>query len=78
MDGSADSNGLRTIEKVVGIGGFFLRAKDPDRLARWYEANLGLPAYPGSEGPWMQQGGPTVFSTFSQDTEYFGRADHRR
>ena len=25
----------------------------------------------------MQQGGPTVFSTFSQDTEYFGRADQQ-
>ena len=25
----------------------------------------------------MQQGGPTVFSTFSEDTEYFGRADQQ-
>ena len=36
-----------------------------------------MPAYPGSEGPWMQQGGATVFSTFEEDTEYFGRADQQ-
>jgi glyoxylase I family protein len=25
----------------------------------------------------MQLGGPTVFSTFAQDTDYFGRADQQ-
>jgi predicted enzyme related to lactoylglutathione lyase len=65
------------IESVVGIGGIFFRARDPNGLARWYESNLGIPAYPGAEEPWIQEGGPTVVSTFEQDTEYFGRADQQ-
>jgi predicted enzyme related to lactoylglutathione lyase len=74
---SPDSNSLRVIERVVGIGGFFFRAKDPEGLARWYEASLGLPAFPAAQEPWMQEGGPTAFSTFAEDTEYFGRAEQQ-
>ena len=46
---------------------------DPEGLARWYQENLGLPAFPVVQEPWLQEGGPTVFSTFAEDTEYFGR-----
>lgn len=28
--------------RVVGIGGFFIRAKDPGALAAWYRDNLGM------------------------------------
>jgi predicted enzyme related to lactoylglutathione lyase len=60
---------------VTGIGGFFFRAKDPEGLARWYEEQLGMPAYPATDEWWMQERGPTVFATFASDTDYFGRPD---
>ena len=31
------------MERVTGIGGVFLRARDPEALRSWYEANLGIP-----------------------------------
>ncbi|HMO08891.1 MAG TPA: VOC family protein [Paracoccaceae bacterium] len=55
--------------QAAGIGGFFFRAQDPDALAAWYLAQLGVGA---SDGPvWMQAAGPTVFTPFRQDSDYF-------
>jgi len=58
------------MERVVGIGGVFLRASDPAALNSWYRDCLGLDA--DEHGLWQQAGGPTVFATFERDTEYFG------
>ncbi len=56
--------------KATGIGGVFLRSDDPERLGAWYRDNLGF----DMSGPvWMQDAGPTVFSPFSRDSEYFRR-----
>lgn len=62
------------MEKVTGIGGLFFRAKDPDKLAKWYADNLGVDLVPTSYDvePWSQQAGPTVFAPFAADTKYFG------
>ena len=62
------------MEKVVGIGGMFFRAQDPDRLARWYHERLGIDPVPTDYGKtcWTQAAGPTVFSPFPDATEYFG------
>lgn len=59
--------------KVTGIGGVFFRARDPDALAAWYEAHLGInPAPTDMDTPvWMQAAGPTVFAPFKADTDYF-------
>jgi predicted enzyme related to lactoylglutathione lyase len=65
------------MERVVGIGGFFFRADDPQALARWYEAHLGIPVFPATDEWWMQKGGPTVFAPFDHDTDHFGRADQQ-
>ena len=54
---------------VTGIGGFFFRAQDPQALAAWYAEHLGVGA--GESGIWEQQAGPTVFSPFDADTDYF-------
>ena len=64
------------MERVVGIGGFFFRAQDPDALAAWYEANLGI-ASMASKWSWEQEAGPTVFAPFPADTDYFGRSDQQ-
>ena len=63
------------MEKVLGIGGLFFRAQDPESLARWYQEHLGVSPVPATyeETPWEQQAGPTAFAPFPQDTTYFGR-----
>jgi predicted enzyme related to lactoylglutathione lyase len=35
------------VERVLGIGGVFPRADDPEALRAWYEANLGIPVAEG-------------------------------
>ena len=64
---------------MLGIGGFFFRSKDPERLSSWYAQHLGVEPPPTSyDGPvWMQDSGPTVFAPFgSEDGEspYLGAA----
>ncbi len=63
---------------VLGIGGLFFRARDPDALNAWYKEHLKIgagcnPAGSGepNEWYWMTEGGPTVFAPFKQDTDYF-------
>ena len=63
---------------VLGIGGLFFRAKDPQALGAWYKKHLGVGggcAAPGAGEPdeysWMVQGGPVVFAPFAADTDYF-------
>ena len=57
---------------VVGIGGVFFRANDPETLQAWYREHLGLA--PNDAYQWMQQAGPTVFMPFPQGTDYFPAA----
>ncbi len=65
------------MESVVGIGGVFFRAKDPEALGRWYQQNLGVGTPPSATDtrPWEPEAGPTVFSPFPADTEYFGNPE---
>lgn len=58
------------MERVLGIGGYFLRAKDPAALAAWYRDCLGLDT--DEHGVWRPEAGVTVFATFEPDTDYFG------
>jgi predicted enzyme related to lactoylglutathione lyase len=58
------------MERVLGIGGYFLRATDPVALAAWYREWLGLDA--DDNGVWQQEAGTTVFATFEIESEYFG------
>jgi glyoxylase I family protein len=63
-----------TKEKVLGIGGFFFRSRDPAALARWYNEHLGVSPVPTSyqQKPWQQEAGFTVFNPFPDTTKYFG------
>ena len=58
------------MERVRGIGGYFLRAADPAALGAWYRDCLGLDA--DEHGLWRPDVGPTVFATFESETDYFG------
>jgi predicted enzyme related to lactoylglutathione lyase len=58
------------MERVLGIGGYFLRAADPAALAAWYRECLGLEA--DEHGVWRPEAGVTVFATFESGTDYFG------
>jgi predicted enzyme related to lactoylglutathione lyase len=63
------------MERVLGIGGYFLRAADPAALGAWYRDSLGLDA--DEHGMWRPEAGPTVFATFESETDYFGSSAQR-
>jgi glyoxylase I family protein len=54
-------------ERVLGIGGLFFRCRDPKLMAQWYQLNLGI-----DHQVWQQAAGPTAFTPFAMDTDYFG------
>jgi predicted enzyme related to lactoylglutathione lyase len=58
------------MERVIGIGGYFLRAADPAALSTWYRESLGLDT--DENGAWHQEAGVTVFTPFEAGTDYFG------
>ncbi len=59
--------------RVVGIGGVFLKAKDPDALRAWYQRHQGfdLEEWGGAIFPSDRPGGMTVWSLFPDTSEYF-------
>ncbi|SFP61314.1 VOC family protein [Parafilimonas terrae] len=65
------------MENVTGIGGVFIKAKDPESLAKWYKGNLGIDFMEGNYAafPWINEKpdnpGTTVFSFFEESSEYF-------
>ncbi len=63
------------MERVVGIGGIFIKARDPAALAAWYRDNLGVPIEPEQTyGMLTGDGGSpemTVWSVFPMDSTYF-------
>jgi predicted enzyme related to lactoylglutathione lyase len=63
------------MERVLGIGGVFLKARDPKALAAWYREHLGIPVEPDQTYGMLISIGPgerTVWATFPADTTYFG------
>ncbi|GAA1382731.1 VOC family protein [Kitasatospora putterlickiae] len=63
------------MERVLGIGGYFLRAADPAALSAWYRDCLGLDA--DENGLWRPEPGPTVFAAFDAGTDYFGSREQQ-
>jgi catechol 2,3-dioxygenase-like lactoylglutathione lyase family enzyme len=73
------------MRRVIGIGGIFFKAKDPRALGEWYRQHLGFDVQPwggaffhwgsppGAAGQSPDPGpnGYTVWSPFSDDTQYF-------
>ena len=64
---------------VLGMGGLFFRAKDPEALSAWYKEHLGIGGgcvaegveNEASEWVWFMRGGPMVFQPFKAETDYF-------
>ena len=69
--------------RVTGIGGIFLRARDPKSLAAWYTQNLGiqLSEYGGATLLWTDEipatTGMTTWSLFPENTKYFGPGNEK-
>jgi predicted enzyme related to lactoylglutathione lyase len=65
--------------KAVGVGGVFLKARDPQALALWYAEHLGIAMQESGslvfDGP--ESAGRTIFACFPVDTEYFGRGEQQ-
>ena len=58
------------MERALGIGGYFIKAKDPKALMTWYRDTLGLDL--DEMGLWQLGVGPTVFATMESNSDYFG------
>jgi catechol 2,3-dioxygenase-like lactoylglutathione lyase family enzyme len=63
---------------VLGIGGLFFRAQNPEALAAWYAEHLGVGPGFGPDGnqtddpfQWQTAAGPVVFAPFQATTDYF-------
>ncbi|MBN9607351.1 MAG: VOC family protein [Actinomycetales bacterium] len=63
------------MERVLGIGGYFLRAQDAAALLAWYRDVLGMQL--GEWGEWMPEPGPTIVATFEADSDYLGRREQQ-
>jgi predicted enzyme related to lactoylglutathione lyase len=73
------------MKHVVGIGGIFFKAQNPEKLAAWYQQHLGIDVeeYGGvtfREGTLPDESAPrrqayTVWSPFAADSDYFAPSE---
>jgi predicted enzyme related to lactoylglutathione lyase len=69
---------MKETEKVTGIGGVFIKARDPKQMAAWYRTNLGIQTKNGyADFDWREKENPermgrTVWSLFPSNSAYFG------
>lgn len=66
------------MQRVTGIGGIFIKARDPQRMKDWYRKHLGIDIqeWGGTSFRWHtperpEPEGMTVWSIFPPDTRYF-------
>ena len=66
------------MNRVVGIGGVFIKSKDPETLKTWYRVHLGMDIqdWGGIAFPWSTPENPnadgvTVWSVFEETSPYF-------
>jgi predicted enzyme related to lactoylglutathione lyase len=61
------------MSRVLGIGGIFFKARDPEALRAWYRKHLGLEieAWGGLSLPPPAQPVPTIWSIFDSANTYF-------
>lgn len=66
------------MERVVGIGGIFIKSKDPKTLREWYRKHLGMDIqeWGGMSFRWSTPENPnpdgaTIWSVFDASSDYF-------
>jgi len=66
------------MKRVVGIGGVFIKSKNPEALKSWYRTHLGMDIqeWGGVTFHWItpenpDQDGATVWSVFDESSTYF-------
>ena len=66
------------MKRVTGLGGAFIKAKDPKAMAEWYEKHLGIPfgegsyvVFPFKDVDGNISKGFNIVSFFKEDTNYF-------
>jgi predicted enzyme related to lactoylglutathione lyase len=66
------------MNRVVGIGGVFIKARDPQALREWYRKHLGMDieSWGGMAFEWNRPDGPgddgkTIWSVFEESSTYF-------
>lgn len=70
-----------SMKKITGLGGVFIKAKDPKALAAWYQEILGIDFNNNSyvDLPFTEAGkitpGYNVLSFFKADSNYFDPSD---
>ena len=67
---------VAVMARVTGIGGVFLRARNPQALGESYKRHLGVPYNDGfAKLSWSEDPDPnaqTIWAPFDFDTTYFG------
>lgn len=70
------------MQRVIGLGGPFIKANDPKALAAWYEKHLGIAfnngtytVFPFANEDGSPRPGYNVFSFFKKDSDYFAPSD---
>jgi predicted enzyme related to lactoylglutathione lyase len=66
------------MKRVTGIGGVFIKARDPDALREWYRKHLGLDVLPWggvafrwADGDTPARTGTTIWSLMPESSDYF-------
>ena len=70
------------MQRVIGLGGPFIKAKDPKVLVAWYEKHLGISFngtvytdWPFVNADGSKKMGNNVLSFFKEDSDYFAPSD---
>ena len=70
------------MKRVVGIGGIFIKSKDPETLKAWYKTHLGMDIqdWGGMAFQWgtpenPSTNGTTVWSVFEDSSQYFAPSE---
>jgi predicted enzyme related to lactoylglutathione lyase len=62
------------MRRVIGLGGIFFKARDPEKLYAWYEKHLGITRNDPTSAMFFNKGdesGLIVWSIFTAETTYF-------
>jgi predicted enzyme related to lactoylglutathione lyase len=66
------------MERVIGLGGPFIKARDPKALAAWYEKHLGIAFGGGTYAvmkPEADSKGYNILTFFKEDSDYFAPSE---